>query len=72
LKTKIPQVVSLEWGTNVSPEKLDKGYTHVFLGTFKTEKDRDTYLAHTEHKKFVEFALPLIADAFVIDFWGKD
>jgi Stress responsive A/B Barrel Domain len=72
LKAKIPQVVSVEWGTNISPEKLDKGFTHAFIVTFKTEKDRDAYLVHPEHKKFVEFALPLIGDAFVIDFWGKN
>ncbi|EEF59871.1 Dabb family protein [Pedosphaera parvula] len=72
LKKKIPHVQSIEWGTNVSPEKLDKGFTHCFLVTFGSEKDRDAYLVHPEHKKFVEFALPLIGDAFVLDFWAKD
>ncbi|MDB6125381.1 MAG: stress responsive alpha-beta barrel protein [Pedosphaera sp.] len=72
LKSKIPQVVSIEWGTNVSPEKLDKGFTHGFIVTFNNEKDRDAYLIHPEHKKFVDLALPLIGDAFVIDFVGKN
>lgn len=72
LKAKIPQVQSVEWGTNISPEKLDKGFTHCFLVTFNSEKDRDAYLVHPEHKKFVEFALPLIGDAFVLDFWGRN
>lgn len=71
LKTKIPQISSFEWGTNVSPEKLDKGFTHTFIVTFKSDKDRDAYLIHPEHKKFVDLALPLIGDAFVIDFWSK-
>ena len=31
LPSKIPQIASYETGTNVSPEKLDKGFTHAFL-----------------------------------------
>ena len=72
LKKKIPLVQSFEWGTNVSPEKLDKGFTHCFLVTFNSEKDRYAYLVDPAHKKFVEFALPLIGDAFVLDYWAKD
>src|SRR5947209_18868738 len=50
LKKKIPEIVSLEWGTNVSKEKKDKGFTHCFVLSFKTEKDRDTYIAHQDDK----------------------
>jgi hypothetical protein len=71
LKSKISQIVSIESGTNISTEKFDKGFTHAFIVTFKSEKDRDAYLVHPEHKKFVEFALPWVADVFVIDFWGR-
>ena len=52
LKHKIPEIVSLEWGTNVSKENRDKGFTHCFIVTFKDEKSRDTYIVHPEHKKF--------------------
>ena len=31
LKNKIPGIASLEWGTNVSPEKHAKGFTHCFI-----------------------------------------
>jgi Stress responsive A/B Barrel Domain len=72
LKTKIPRIVSLEWGTNVSKENRDKGFTHCFIVTFKNEKDRDDYIVHPEHKKFVDFALPAIADVFVIDFFASN
>jgi hypothetical protein len=72
LKTKIPEIASLEWGTNVSKENRDKGFTHCFIVTFKNEKDRDTYIVHPEHKKFVDLALPSIADVFVLDFVAKD
>ena len=72
LKTKIPGIATLEWGTNVSPEKHDKGFTHAFILTFATEKDRDAYLVHPAHKAFGESLGAVLADAFVIDFWTKE
>ena len=71
LKQKIPQIVSLEWGTNVSKEKKDKGFTHCFILTFKSEKDLDAYIVHPEHKAFGQLVGPLLDDVFVIDFWAK-
>jgi hypothetical protein len=71
LKKKIPQVVSIEWGKNISPEKLDQGYTDGFLVTFRSEKDRDSYLTNPEHLKFKEKVHPLVSEVFIIDFWGK-
>ena len=71
LKTKIPQVAGIEWGTNVSPEHNDKGFTHCFILSFKSEKDRDAYLPHPEHKAFVEILKPVMADVFVLDFWAQ-
>jgi hypothetical protein len=71
LKQKIPQVVTLEWGTNVSKEKRDKGFTHCFVLSFKSEKDRDTYIEHPEHKAFGKLVGPVLDDVFVIDFWSK-
>src|SRR6187401_267575 len=71
LKSKIPEIVSLEWGTNVSKEKHDKGFTHCFVLSFKSEKDRDTYIAHPDHKAFGKILGPYLEDVFVIDFWGK-
>ena len=72
LPKRIPEIHAFEMGTNVSPEKRDKGFTHAFIVTFKTEKDRDAYLVHAAHEAFVKVALPIIEDVFVIDFWtGK-
>ena len=72
LKEKIPQMVNLEWGTNISKEKRDKGFTHCFIVTFKSENDRDTYIAHPDHKAFGKILGPVLEDVFVIDFWAKD
>jgi hypothetical protein len=71
LKAKIPQIVSLNWGTNISPEKLNKGFTHGFVLTFKNEKDRDAYLVHPEHKAFGGLVGPAVDDVFVLDFMAK-
>jgi hypothetical protein len=72
LKGKIPGITSLKWGTNVSPEKHDKGFTHCFVLTFATEKDRDAYLPHDAHKAFGKKLGPVMADVMVIDFWAQD
>jgi hypothetical protein len=72
LKVTIPLITSYEWGTNVSPEKHDQGYTHAFILKFKTERDRDDYLVHPQHKKFGQLVGPVLADVFVIDFWTKE
>ena len=72
LKEKIPQMVNLEWGTNVSKEKRDKGFTHCFIVTFKSETDRDTYIAYPDHKAFGKTLGPVLEDVFVIDFWVKE
>lgn len=72
LKKKIPQIAEVEWGTDNSPEKLADGFTHCFIVTFKSEADRDAYLPHPEHKKFVEILKPVLEKPFVIDFWTKE
>jgi stress responsive alpha/beta barrel protein len=70
LKDKVPGVVVMTWGTNVSPEKHDKGFTHCFILAFDSDKDRDAYLAHPEHKAFGKVLGPVLGDVFVLDFWG--
>ena len=71
LKKRIPQIKSLEWGTNVSKENLGKGFTHCFFVTFKSEKDCEAYVRHPDHQAFVEILKPIMADAFVFDYLAK-
>lgn len=70
LKGKIPGIVSFEYGENNSPEKLNKGFTHVYLLTFENAAARDAYLPHEEHKKFGALLgkLGVLEEPFVIDF----
>jgi len=71
LPSKISQLKALHWGTDVSPEKLSKGFTHCFLCEFGSDADRDAYLVHPAHEAFVKIAKPILADVTVIDFWQK-
>lgn len=69
LPDKIAVIESYEWGLNNSPEGLNKGFTHCFLLTFKSEKDRAIYLPHPDHKEFVALASPFFEDVMVMDYW---
>lgn len=71
LQNKIPQIKDFEWGTNNSPEGLDKGFTHCFFVTFDSEEDRAVYLPHPDHMAFVEVLKPVMEDAMVLDYWAK-
>ena len=64
-------ILDFEWGTNVSPEGLDRGYTHCFFMTFKSEEDRDAYLPHPAHKEFGDILRPHLDQVTVIDYWTK-
>ena len=67
---KVSQVKDYEWGTNVSKENLDHGFTHCFILTFTNEQDRDAYLEHKEHVAFVDMLKPHMEGATVVDFWS--
>ncbi|MFM8743626.1 MAG: Dabb family protein, partial [Cytophagales bacterium] len=69
----IPGITSFEYGVNNSPENLNKGFTHVYLLTFKDAQSRDSYLPHPEHKKFGELLgrLGVLEEPFVVDFEVK-
>ena len=71
LPSKILQIASYEWGTNNSPEGLDKGFTHIFFLTFKSEEDRAAYLPHPDHKAFGDVLGPYLDDVLVLDYWSS-
>lgn len=71
LPSKISIIADFEWGTNNSPEGLNEGLTHGFVITFKSEKDRETYLTHPAHKAFVDLLLPHLQKPVVVDFWAS-
>ena len=69
LPQQILTIKAFEWGTNNSPEGLNKELTHCFLLSFESEASRDAYLPHPAHKAFGAIAAPYIEDVFVIDYW---
>lgn len=69
LPAKIPEIRDFEWGTNNSPEGLDKGFTHCFFLTFDSEEDRAVYLPHPDHKAFGAVLGPHLDDVLVLDYW---
>lgn len=71
LPGKIPQIHDYEWGINNSPEELNKGYTHLFFVTFKSEADRAVYLPHPAHLAFVEVLKPHLKEVLVLDYWTR-
>ena len=71
LAKKIPLIKQFEWGTNNSPENLNQELTHCFFLTFLSEKDRDDYFVHPEHKAFVETVGPHLDKVTVVDYWAK-
>ena len=67
---EIAGVKNLNYSENVSPEKLNKGYTHSLTMYFETEKDRDEiYLPHSIHQEFVKLFVPFTTDVLVYDYW---
>lgn len=71
LPSRIDAIHSLEWGTDVSVENLNKGFTHCFIVTFRSEADRATYIPHPAHKEFGELLGPHLDDVLVVDYWTK-
>jgi hypothetical protein len=72
LPGKIKEIAAFEWGTDVGVENLANGFTHCFLVTFKSEKDRDAYLPHAAHKEFVDLVKPRVEKVQVIDYWTQE
>lgn len=72
LPTKISAIRDFEWGTNNSPESLDKGFTHCFFLTFDSEEDRAVYLPHPDHKAFGGILGPILEDVLVLDYWTRN
>jgi hypothetical protein len=71
LPGQIPGIVSYEWGTNVSPEGLNDGFTHCFTLSFASNEDRDGYLVHPAHEAFVKTLGASLARSLVLDYWTR-
>ena len=69
LPKKLPAIKSFEWGTNVSPEKLDNGFTHVFTLTFESKEALEKHYLHEQaHKDFGALLRPVLDKVMVLDY----
>lgn len=71
LAKKIDTVKAFEWGTNVSPEGLNDGFTHCFFVTFADKAGLEVYLPHAAHQEFVSKLKPLLDKVCVVDYVAK-
>jgi hypothetical protein len=73
LPKQISVIKAFEWGLNNSPENFHQGFTHCFILTFASEKDRDAvYQVHPAHKAFQQVLIPHMEKVFVVDYWVKE
>ena len=70
LPGKVDEISDFEWGTDVSVENLQQGFTHCFFVTFRCEADRAAYLPHPAHKQFGKILGPHLDKVLVIDHWA--
>lgn len=71
LPEQIGVIHDLEWGTDVSPEGKQDGFTHCFFLTFRSEADRDAYLPHPAHQAFGQVLRPHVEKVLVVDYWAR-
>jgi hypothetical protein len=68
LPKQIDTITAFEWGTNVSPEGKDDGFTHCFFLSFKDKAGLEVYLPHPAHKAFGAKLKGLIDKVLVVDY----
>lgn len=72
LQEKIDGIVTVNAGSNVSPESLEKGFKHGFVVDFTDAAARDAYLPHPDHvvvgAKLVELAENGVEGILVFDY----
>ena len=72
LPSKVDQIYDFEWGTDVSVENLQQGFTHCFVVSFLSETDKAEYLPHPAHEEFGQILRPYLDKALVVDYWTQN
>lgn len=71
LPKQIAAITDYEWGTNVSPEGLDDGFTHCFFVSFANKEGLEIYIPHEAHQAFVSKLKPILDKVCVVDYIAK-
>ncbi len=69
LKSKVPQIIEIEGGPDLSFQKKNGKFTHCFMVTVKDEKELAAYGVHPDHKAFSQSVDPLLAEVMIVDYW---
>ncbi len=72
LPAKIPEIAGFEWGTDVSVQDFDAGFTHCLVVSLASEHDRDVYLPHPAHIDFIALSRPHVEQLIVVDYHPQD
>ena len=67
LRDLVPGIVSIDWGSNTSPEGLGHGYELGFVVAFEDAAARDAYLPHPDHQAAVPFVRAVAETVLVYD-----
>ncbi|WP_323839932.1 Dabb family protein [Photorhabdus africana] len=57
MQHQIKSISSIEWGSNVSSENKNKGFTHAITMTFDDHKAIANYFPHPVHEKLKDNAI---------------
>ena len=60
LADAIEGITGFRGGAYRSPEGLNRGFSHGFVMTFRSEAARNAYLPHPAHQRVVAMLLPLL------------
>jgi hypothetical protein len=72
LPSKLPAILACAWGTNVSPDGLDHGFTHIFTLTVASKEALEkNYLHEPAHQEFVALLPDILEKALVLDYVGQ-
>jgi len=71
LKGKVPDLLDIEFGLNISPENHHQGFTHCFTLTFPSMKALSAYQHHEAHLAFQKVLKPHMQKVFVVDYFKE-
>ena len=71
LPSQIDAIIDFEWGSDVSVEGKQNGFTHCFFVTFRDAAGRDAYLPHPAHTAFGQKLRGHLDKVLVLDYWAR-
>lgn len=72
LPSTIAEITEFEWGTDVSVQGLSQGFTHCFVVSYPSERDRDLYQVHPDHQAFLALSAPHREAVLTFDYFVRD